>query len=162
MSIKLLAGTATLTTLLAASTGAAGAAGSGAAGARAAKTATIHVIERAVTDTQVPSGGAGPADATGNALTFHNQVYDAKDRRRVGHDQGFCMRISPAEGSWECLWTTFLSHGQITVEGPFYDKKNSVLAITGGTGAYRSARGDMQLKSRKRGTEYDFIFHLAG
>jgi len=119
---------------------------------------TVHVIEHAVTDTVVPPGGP---DATGNLLTFHNKVFDRRDMKQVGHDQGFCVRISPADGTYECMWTTFLAHGQITVEGPFYDKKNSVLAITGGTGAYRSARGEMNLNSRHGGTEYDFIFHIS-
>jgi hypothetical protein len=120
---------------------------------------TVHVIEHAVTDTVVQSGGG--ADATGNVLTFHNKVFDRHDKKQVGHDQGFCVRISPAEGTYECMWTTFLAHGQITVEGPFYDKKNSVLAITGGTGSYRSARGEMNLNSRHGGAEYDFIFHIS-
>jgi hypothetical protein len=35
-----------------------------------------------------------------------------------------------------------------------------VLAVTGGTGAYRNARGSMTLKSRAGGTEFDFIFNL--
>ena len=120
----------------------------------------VHVIEHAVTDTVVQSGGTG--DVTGNTLTFHNKVYDTKDSNQVGTDQGFCMRIFPPEGSWECFWTTFLRRGQITVEGPFYDKKNSILAITGGTGAYRDARGQMNLNSRNGGKEYDFIFHIDG
>ena len=120
---------------------------------------TIHVIEHAVTDTEVPSGGG--ADVTGNLLTFHNNVFDSSDTKRVGTDQGSCVRISPADGTWECSWTTVLARGQITVEGPFYDKMNSVLAITGGTGAYRKARGQMNLNSLHGGTEYDFIFHLS-
>jgi hypothetical protein len=37
-----------------------------------------------------------------------------------------------------------------------------VLAITGGTGAYRDARGVMELKSRASGTKFDFIFRFAG
>src|SRR5436309_4683995 len=80
---------------------------------------TIHVIEHAVTDTEVPSGGG--ADVTGNLLTFHNNVFDSSDTKQVGTDQGSCVRISPADGTWECSWTTFLARGQITVEGPFYD-----------------------------------------
>jgi allene oxide cyclase len=119
---------------------------------------TVHVVEHAVTDTTVQSGGTG--DKTGNLLTFHNNVFNASDTKRVGTDQGFCVRIFPADGSWECLWTTSLPKGQITVEGPFYDTRNSVLAITGGTGAYRNARGEMNLKSRMGGKEYDFVFHL--
>jgi hypothetical protein len=119
---------------------------------------TVHVIEHAVTDTEVPSGG-GP-DVTGNVLTFHNNVYDRADKKQVGTDLGFCIRISPADGSWTCEWTTFLPKGQINVAGPFYDTRNSVLAITGGTGAYRKARGEMNLNSLMGGKEYDFIFHL--
>jgi hypothetical protein len=37
-----------------------------------------------------------------------------------------------------------------------------VLAITGGTGAYRDARGVMELKTKAGGTMFDFIFHFAG
>ena len=54
-----------------------------------------------------------------------------------------------------------MTGGKITVEGPFNDTSNTVLAITGGTGIYRNARGQMVLKSRSGGTEYDFIFHLS-
>jgi hypothetical protein len=129
-----------------------------AANAHKSSGTTVHVIEHAVTDTTVQSGGTG--DKTGNLLTFHNNVYDSRDAKRVGTDQGFCVRISPADGSWECIWTTVLARGQITVEGPFYDTHNSVLAITGGTRAYRKARGEMNLYSRNGGKEYDFIFHL--
>jgi allene oxide cyclase len=151
------------TVLVAAAVGAASVAGitaggAGAARAKHSRATTVHVIEHAVTDTEVPSGGG--KNKTGNVLTFHNKVFDAADKKQVGTDQGFCIRISPADGSWECLWTTFLAHGQITVEGPFFDTKNSVLAITGGTRAYRDARGEMNLNSRNGGKEFDFIFHI--
>ena len=119
-------------------------------------TRTVQVIEHATTDTQVPSS----PDQTGSVLTFHNDVFDKTDVRKVGTDRGDCVRIAPAEGTWECRWTTFLNGGQITVEGPFNDTFNTVLSITGGTGKYRSARGQMQLLSRNGGTEYDFVFQL--
>ncbi|MGI8571069.1 MAG: allene oxide cyclase family protein [Solirubrobacteraceae bacterium] len=120
---------------------------------------TVHVIEHAVTDTVIHS--AGPGDVTGNLLTWHNKVYNPANVEQVGTDQGSCIRIAPAEGSWECNWTTFLKGGQITVQGPYYDTKNSVLSITGGTGAYSDARGEMNLISREGGTQYDFVFHLS-
>ena len=96
----------------------------------------------------------------GNILTFNNPVFDAADKKQVGHDEGFCTRIAPKQGIWECLWTTFLTGGQITVQGPYYDTRNSVLSITGGTEAYRNNRGQMSPRSRNGGKEYDFIFHL--
>jgi allene oxide cyclase len=126
-------------------------------GAANSTTTIVHVIEHAVTDTTVHSGGK--KDKTGNLLTFHNKVFNTADKKQVGRDQGFCTRIVPG-ASYECLWTTFLAGGQITVEGPFLDKANSVLSITGGTGRYRDARGEMKLISRNGGNEFDFIFHL--
>ena len=124
-----------------------------------ATTATVHVVEHAITDTEIPTGGG--ADVKGNILTFNNPVFDAANKKQVGHDEGFCTRIAPKQGIWECLWTTFLKAGQITVQGPYYDTRNSVLSITGGTGAYRDARGEMILNSRDGGKEYDFIFKLS-
>jgi hypothetical protein len=63
--------------------------------------------------------------------------------------------------AWECFWTTSLSGGQITVEGPFYDAGPSKLAITGGTGAYAGARGWMALSAaNQKGTKYNFVFHV--
>jgi allene oxide cyclase len=120
---------------------------------------TVHVIEHAITDTENP--GVGGKDVKGNVLTFNNPVFNVANTKQVGHDEGFCIRVAPAEGIWECLWTTFLKAGQITVQGPYYDTRNSVLSITGGTGAYRDSRGEMTLLSRDGGKEYDFIFHLS-
>jgi hypothetical protein len=119
---------------------------------------TVHVIEHANTDFEAP--GAGGKDVKGNILTFNNPVFDTANKKQLGHDEGFCTRLQPKLGIWECLWTTFLKGGQITVQGPFYDTRNSVLSITGGTGAYEGARGQMQLKSRNGGKQYDFIFQL--
>jgi len=145
-------------------TAAAGLAAFGAAGTGVARTAhaagaTVHVIEHAITDTEIPTGGG--KDVKGNILTFNNPVYNAANTKQVGHDDGFCTRVDPKLGIFECLWTTFLHGGQITVQGPFYDTRNSVLSITGGAGAYRHARGQMRLLSRNGGKEYDLIFQLS-
>jgi allene oxide cyclase len=135
------------------------AAGSGYAKKHSAARGTVHVIEHAITDTEVPTGGA--KDVIGNILVFNNPVFNVANTRPVGHDEGFCTRIDPNLHIWECLWTTFLKGGQITVQGPFYDTRNSTLSITGGTGKYRRARGQMKLLARNGGTEYDFIFQLS-
>jgi allene oxide cyclase len=118
----------------------------------------IHVFERATTDTPVDLPPAG--DSLGDTLTFANEVFDARSGEKVGTDQGQCVRTVVGE-AFECYWTTFLPRGQITVEGPFYDAADSTLAITGGTGAYRNARGTMDLHARSA-TEFDFVFHVIG
>jgi allene oxide cyclase len=120
---------------------------------------TIHVVEHATTD-EVINGAA--TDTGGDILTFANEVFDGANAAKVGSDQGACVRTIVGK-AWECMWTTFLPHGQLTVEGPFYDASDSTLAITGGTGIYGNARGSMDLKYRNpAGTEFDFIFHVIG
>jgi len=119
----------------------------------------VTVIEHATTDATTDTGAKG--DSVGDVLTFANDVFDAKDTTKVGTDQGYCIRVIVGT-SYECNWTTFLPGGQITVEGPFYDAKDSVLAITGGTSKYRNARGSMQLHSRENGTKYAFVFRIIG
>lgn len=120
---------------------------------------TITVIEHATTDTTTDTGA--PGDSVGDILTFANEVFDAADQTKVGTDNGYCLR-TVAGTAYECNWTTFLAGGQITVEGPFFDAKDSVLAITGGTGRYRGARGEMELHSRNNGAKFAFVFHIKG
>lgn len=127
------------------------------AGRSATSATTVHVVEHAVTD--AVSNGT-KADTLGNVLTFANPVFDTADATKVGSDNGFCVRTVKGK-AWECFWTTFLSKGQITVEGPFSDTGNTKLAITGGTGAYGNARGWMELNyHNKKGTKFDFVFHV--
>jgi hypothetical protein len=47
------------------------------------------------------------------------------------------------------------------VTGPFFDAKESKLTITGGTGAFKSATGEMALGFRQAPApkiEYDFVY----
>jgi hypothetical protein len=118
----------------------------------------IHVIEHATTDTVVDLTTNG--DSTGDLLTFHNEVFDEDNQTVIGESHGDCVRIEVGV-SWECRWVTTLEVGSLTVEGPFFDASPSVLAITGGTGEFRGARGSMRLVARDdAGTEFDFIFRV--
>ncbi len=119
---------------------------------------SITLVERAVSDKVVNVGARG--DSVGNLLVFANPVYDARNRARVGSDQGYCIRVIPGK-SWECFWTLILEAGQITTEGPFYDQGDSVLAITGGTGKYAGAKGKLLLHALDpRSTSYRFKYEI--
>lgn len=120
---------------------------------------TITVVEHADTDVVVDLGAAG--DSIEDLLTFGNPIYDAADQNKIGTDQGECFRTTPGT-SWECIWTVYLADGSISVMGPFLDSlDDSVLAITGGTGKYKGARGEMTLHSRNAaGTAFDFIYEV--
>jgi hypothetical protein len=118
----------------------------------------IVVVERPVGETTVDLGAKG--DSVGDLLVFANKVYDAANKRQLGTDNGYCVRTVVGK-SWECFWTLTLKAGQITVEGPFMDSGDSLLAVTGGTGKYAGARGSMKLHPRDpTPTAYDFTYEL--
>jgi len=118
----------------------------------------IVVVERPVGETTVDLGAKG--DSVGDLLVFANKVYDAANKTQVGTDNGYCIRTVVGV-SWECFWTLTLKAGQITIEGPFMDKGDSLLAVTGGTGKYAGARGSMKLHPRDATpTGYDFTYDL--
>ncbi|MGH2493203.1 MAG: allene oxide cyclase family protein [Ktedonobacteraceae bacterium] len=123
---------------------------------------TVHVVEHAITDTVQEFHP--PNMSLGDILGFHNPVFDAQDKQQVGHDNGQCTRtVATGKTEWECFWTVFLSGGNITVEGPYYDDgTDTTLTITGGTGRYVGADGWMLLHARGNpvGSEYDFVYHL--
>ena len=113
---------------------------------------SITVVERAVSDTVVDIGPSG--DSRGDLLAFANPVFDGANSKRVGRDQGSCVRTVVGKA-----WPTFLPKGSLVIEGPFYDTRDSVVAITGGTGAYSRARGVMHLHARNaKGTAFTFRF----
>jgi allene oxide cyclase len=119
---------------------------------------SFKLVERATSDTVTDLGKKG--DTAGDLLTFTNEIYDQDNKKLLGTDNGWCIRTAAGK-AWECFWTVTLPNGQITVEGPYYDDRDSVLAVTGGTGAYATAKGEMNLHARDaKGSEYDFSFLL--
>ncbi|MGX7677691.1 dirigent protein [Jatrophihabitans sp. DSM 45814] len=116
------------------------------------------VVEHADTDTVADIGPAN--DSLGDVLAFGNPIYNAQNTLKIGSDQGSCIRTKVGV-AYECSWTTTLSGGSLVVEGPFLDAGDSTLAITGGTGKWAAARGQMTLHARNAaGTAYDFTFDV--
>ncbi len=109
---------------------------------------TLVVVEHATTDTVVDLGEEG--DSIGDLLGFGNAVYDEGNENEVGTSQGSCVRTVPGQ-AWECMYSVILEEGQLSVEGPFYDSRASMLAITGGTGAYRTAHGQVRVEITETG-----------
>jgi allene oxide cyclase len=129
-----------------------------AGGPAVAENTTLNVVERATTDAVTKTGKGD--DNAGDLLTFANEVYDEANEKKIGTDTGWCIRTVVGT-SWECSWTLTLPDGRINVSGPFLDKADSVLAITGGTGSYAGARGEMALHARNpEGSEFDFRYKI--
>ena len=118
----------------------------------------LKVVERPVGETTVDLTAKG--DSVGDMLVFANGIFDAANKTQIGTDQGYCVRTIVGK-SWECFWTMTLKAGQITIEGPFLDEGDSLMAVTGGTGKYAGAKGSMKLHPRDATpTGYDFTYDL--
>ena len=128
------------------------------AGGPASAAQELKMVEHATTDATTDTGTTG--DSAGDILTFANEVFNAEDKVKIGTDQGVCFRTVPGK-AYECFWTVNLKKGQITVEGPFLDSGDSVLAITGGTGEYAVAQGEMALSAiGSEGKAYNFTYKI--
>ena len=120
---------------------------------------TLKVVERVTTNKLIDLGERGPSN--GDMITFHNDVYRfGHPNTSVGRNQGVCIRIDRQERSFECRWITFLKDGAITVEGPLYGDRDSSLAITGGLGLYRNARGKLRVVSPPGSAKNTYIFNI--
>jgi hypothetical protein len=130
----------------------------GATAAGAGEGKRFTVVERALSDTVTDTGAKG--DSVGDLLTFANRLYDQANAAAVGSDNGWCIRTVVGK-AWECTTTVMLPDGQIAIAGPYLDGLDSMMAVTGGTGRYSKARGEMKLHWRDpQGTAFDFVFAL--
>ena len=90
-------------------------------------------------------------DSVGDVTAFSELVL--QDGRQVGIDGAICTTTNVAHdgsGSGLCIATLSLPYGQINIQGLMTftaagEDPTAVFAITGGTGAYRNARGDAVL-----------------
>jgi len=107
--------------------------------------AVIHNTPGGETPLDLDHSGGSPPDTVGDQLVFSSDILI--DGQRVGHDGGSCtvVRLQPA--LWSCLSTNQLRNGTITAHGllDLTTKPPFHLAITGGTGAYRDAHGEVQV-----------------
>jgi hypothetical protein len=119
----------------------------------------IDVVERAGNEAISVHAGSGE-DNVGDVLTFANDVFDAADKVKIGSNHGYCVRILVGK-LWDCQVTLVLANGLITGSGPYLDTADSMLAVTGGAGAYSGARGEIRLHTRDaQGSAYEWSYRL--
>ena len=131
-------------------------------GVPAAAQESLVLIEH-VTDEQVVDLG-DEGDTVGDTLVFSNELYDDQNANMVGRSHGSCMRTVVGE-SWDCTFTSTLENGSLVVTGPFFDDGTGSFAITGGTGDYAGAGGQMSLQASASSTaespEWEFTFEIS-
>lgn len=110
--------------------------------APAAAKESLTLIEHVTSEEVVDLGAEG--DTVGDTLVFNNELYDDQDTTLVGNSNGSCIRTAVGK-LWECTFTNTVENGALVVQGPFSDSGTGTFAITGGTGDYSGATGQMTL-----------------
>jgi hypothetical protein len=129
--------------------------------APAAAQETLTLIEHVSNEVVVDLAEEG--DSAGDTLVFHNELYDDKDANLVGTTNGSCVRTEVGS-MWECTFTNTMEQGSLVVQGPFHDSGQGTFAITGGTGEYSGASGQMSLTAANGSTadspKWKFVFEI--
>jgi hypothetical protein len=92
-------------------------------------------------------------DSIGDHFVFSDDVSREKGSAKLGTDGGVCTLVrldGKMSATVQCVVTLSLKAGEIAVQGlaTFSDQSlpTFVLPITGGTGAYKAARGEIKVK----------------
>jgi hypothetical protein len=116
------------------------------------KVRILHVTLKNTHETDLDLGATGPS--VGDRFIVFGDVF--RNNKRIGAGGYECVTLlftpgpdpagPPEAATDQCAATLSLPKGQITVQG-LVDRTGPIpvtLAITGGTGAYRTAHGELQ------------------
>ena len=123
----------------------------------------VRVTEIIVQEAGIDLGEAG--DSLGDQFVFSGDLF--RHGKKVGIDGGVCtiVRLEPmVSATSQCVATAELPKGQITVQGLLtFDEETegepSQLAITGGTGKYKEAQGELTVAQTSE-TESQLTFKI--
>lgn len=123
----------------------------------------ITLIGHLAQQSRFPVNPGGPA-AQGDRTVVRSILFDENDKIQVGETDGFCTTTTVENrGAEECVVTYNLPGGQLTVQGMVFRILNAEggvaipppsfdNAITGGTGVFDRARGQVHADTIGTGT----------
>ena len=111
------------------------------------KALTFHVVFSPFNYTDLGAPGPSAADV----VVFHDQLFHGG--KPVGDEVGSCVVVDPGGGLANCTGVVQLNNrGTITFSYVNAPPSHKVVAVTGGFGPFRTARGDGTLEENGDGT----------
>ncbi|KAG2261509.1 hypothetical protein Bca4012_013750 [Brassica carinata] len=103
----------------------------------------------------------------GDLVPFTNKLYTGDLKKRVGITAGLCVvieHVPEKKGDrFEATYSFYFGdYGHLSVQGPYLTYEDSFLAITGGTGVFEGAYGQVKLQQLVYPTKLFYTFYLKG
>jgi hypothetical protein len=107
----------------------------------------LHLTAVQVESNDVDVAPTGDQPSLGDHSVFSENLF--RDGHKVGISGGVCtfVRLEHPPAALQCVVTARLGRDQLTVQGLAFDQPTNVFAITGGTGRWRNAGGQVVVRS---------------
>jgi hypothetical protein len=117
-------------------------------------------VESQFVDVAPTAGPSGGPPSLGDASVLSENLF--RDGKKVGISGVVCtfVRVEHPPGAVECVITARLGGHQLTVQGLSFDQPRNVFAITGGTGRWRNAGGQVVVRDVSE-TESDITLFIS-
>ena len=128
------------------------------AAASSVETAHLHFLVKFIGQDSILDlgsddlGGPESGFSQGDEMILHDLVFTPDGRTQVGYDGGSCAFFDVARPEENCTVTFSLPGGNIMTQFLNSPPPAKTLAVTGGTGNYRNARGQGELVESGHGT----------
>ncbi|GJT06174.1 allene oxide cyclase, chloroplastic-like protein [Tanacetum coccineum] len=111
--------------------------------------------------------GQKPVNSLGDLVPFTNKIYSADLEKRLGITAGICILIRnlpEVKGDrYEAIYSFHLGdYGQIAVQGAYITTEETYLSVTGGTGIFAGAYGQVKLQQLVFPFKLFYTFYLQG
>ncbi|XP_010061864.2 LOW QUALITY PROTEIN: allene oxide cyclase, chloroplastic [Eucalyptus grandis] len=108
-----------------------------------------------------------PVNSLGDLVPFSNKLYTGDLQKRVGITAGICILIQnkpEKKGDrYEAIFSFYFGdYGHIAVQGPYLTYEDTYLAVTGGSGIFEGATGQVKLQQLIFPFKLFYTFYLKG
>ncbi|XP_062111185.1 allene oxide cyclase, chloroplastic-like [Humulus lupulus] len=108
-----------------------------------------------------------PANSLGDLVPFTNKIYSGDLGKRLGITSGICILIQHVPDKrgdrYEAIYSFYFGdYGHLSVQGPYLSYEDSYLAVTGGSGVFEGAYGQVKLRQLVYPFKIFYTFYLKG
>ncbi|GMH01864.1 hypothetical protein Nepgr_003703 [Nepenthes gracilis] len=106
-------------------------------------------------------------NSLGDLVPFSNKIYTGDLQKRLGITAGICLLIQHVPEKkgdrYEAIYSFYFGdYGHLSVQGPYLTYEDTYLAVTGGSGVFDGAYGQVKLQQLVFPFKLFYTFYLKG